>query len=258
MSYIAFDLDALNIARDVGAAAGLPEEKITHGLLRLWAWCFRQKTDLVQPIQVVGFFGSDAAPALVAFGFLEVSGEAFRVRGASRYLRILDARSRGGKAAAGNLKRGSTRATASREVSRGSSRGLSRETAGTQPGISSGSVPALTPNTDDLIEKHLSKPAAPTDETPSRASDLLCADFLAVIGSAYRFQGAKDGKALAELLKSASLDEVRARWRRGLQAPSTAWASCRTIAQLASKWNDLATAAPSKPLRPDADTLRIL
>ena len=103
MSYIAFDLDAINVARDVGAAAGLPEERITHGLLRMWAWCFREKRDTVQAIQVHGFFGAAAAPALVAFGFLAVSGDDFRVRGADRYLRVAEGRRKGGLAASKNL-----------------------------------------------------------------------------------------------------------------------------------------------------------
>ncbi|GMV19066.1 MAG: hypothetical protein AMXMBFR56_72900 [Polyangiaceae bacterium] len=73
-------------------------------------------------------------------------------------------------------------------------------------------------------------------------SDVLCATFHEVIGSEYVWQGAKDGVALAELLKSVTPPEVDARWRVGLQAPATAWASCRTVAQLRSKWNDLAPA----------------
>jgi len=65
-------------------------------------------------------------------------------------------------------------------------------------------------------------------------------DFRAATGADYLWQGAKDGAALAVLLKAATLDEVRARWRRGLAAPESAWASCRTVAQLRAKWNDLA------------------
>lgn len=64
------------------------------------------------------------------------------------------------------------------------------------------------------------------------------ADFQAVIGAPYHWHGAKDGVALATLLKANTLEEVRERWRKGLRA--TGWASCRTVAQLASKWNDLA------------------
>lgn len=102
-SYIAFDLDALNVARDVGAAADISEERVTHGLLRMWAWCFREKTEHVTATHVRGFFGADAVTSLMAFGFLAPAAAgldlapeaAFRVRGAERYLRISEARKRG-------------------------------------------------------------------------------------------------------------------------------------------------------------------
>lgn len=86
------------------------------------------------------------------------------------------------------------------------------------------------------------KTSAPAAPTPPRESDALCDDFKAAIGSPYRWQGVKDGKAFAELRKIASLDEVRTRWRRGLALPADEWLSCRTVAQLAAKWNDLADA----------------
>ena len=79
---------------------------------------------------------------------------------------------------------------------------------------------------------------------------MLVSDFKAVMGSDYRWQGAKDGVALASLLKTAGIDEVRTRWKRGLAADANAWASCRTVAQLASKWNDLANAKPPPPTKP--------
>ncbi len=98
MSYIAFDLDALNVAPAVARAAGIGENDVIGGLVRLWAWCFRQETDEVTALQLRGHFGLDAGAALEAFGFLEglaadrvppASGpDRWRVRGASRYLRV--------------------------------------------------------------------------------------------------------------------------------------------------------------------------
>lgn len=82
-------------------------------------------------------------------------------------------------------------------------------------------------------------PESPEADKPSKDSDLLVADFKAVVGSDYLWQGAKDGTALAALLKAASIGEVRNRWRRGLSAPAASWASCRTVAELRSKWNHL-------------------
>lgn len=108
MSYIAFDLDALNVAPDVARAADLTEDRVIGGLSRLWAWCFRSATDRVTAIHIKGFFGADCTQVLSVFGFLEVDGADFRVKGADRYLRVKEARSQNGKAAAarGNLRRG--------------------------------------------------------------------------------------------------------------------------------------------------------
>ena len=234
MSYIAFDLDALNRAPAAARAAGVREEDIISGLVRMWAWCFREKIAEVDAAQVRGHFGGDVAAALVAFGFLEARGEVWRVKGAERYLRVAEARSRGGKAASGNLKRGTRKAGGQPGAVPGVSRESAGGVAGEQPGLTPGSVPALTPSTEHRILK-ASAPMAPRD------SDRLCADFAESVGSKYAWQGAKDGTALAYLLTVASIDEVSRRWRLGLKAPADDWASCRTVAQLRSKWNDLAT-----------------
>jgi len=78
-----------------------------------------------------------------------------------------------------------------------------------------------------------------------RASDLLAGDFREVVGQPYAWKGAKDGVALAEMLKVADLDEVRRRWRIGLK--STGWQQVCTVAQLHQKWNDLAVAGAAAP-----------
>lgn len=88
MSYIAFDLDALNVAPAVARAAGVAENDVIAGLIRMWAWCFREESDAITAIQVRGHFGSDCSEALVAFGFLAPESGSFRVRGAARYLRV--------------------------------------------------------------------------------------------------------------------------------------------------------------------------
>lgn len=81
-----------------------------------------------------------------------------------------------------------------------------------------------------------------SSKSTARDSDRLLADFLEVIGSPYAFGGAKDGASLAYLLTVADMEEISRRWRLGLKASTEDWASCRTIAQLRHKWNDLATA----------------
>lgn len=239
MSYIAFDLDALNVARDVGDAAGIPEERVTHGLLRMWAWCFRQKRDTLQAIQVRGFFGADAAPALVAFGFLESTGAGFRVRGADRYLRVSEARSTAGKTRAASAGRSAGRFT-------------SKTPAPDQQTTST--APALTPSTEHRAPNtKKDSPPAPRAKLPKvappnprpRETDDLCADFREATGVDYRWNGAVDGTAFAKLRKEFDLEEIRTRWRAGLGVAS-GWLAVRTVAQLASKWNDLASGPPKQ------------
>jgi hypothetical protein len=114
VSYIAFDLDALNEAPAVARFAGVSEDLVIAGMARMWAWCFREKVDIATTGQVRGLFGTDLTEALTEFGYLEPDEHAdghWRVRGADRYLRVAEGRSKGGKAAAasGNLKRGTKR-----------------------------------------------------------------------------------------------------------------------------------------------------
>jgi hypothetical protein len=103
--YLSFDLDALSQVPDVARAAGIPEGDVAHGLLRMWAHCFKRKTDEVDTTHLFGFFGGDCervATVLVTFDFLDGAGP-YRVKGAKRYLRI--SRVRSANAAKTNKKR---------------------------------------------------------------------------------------------------------------------------------------------------------
>lgn len=159
-SYIAFELDALNKAPSAARAARVTEDIIIGGLTRMWAHCFREKTAALTPLQIAGFFStdSDTVPALVAFGFLAHEADVLRVKGADRYLRVAEGRSKGGKAAAGNLIPGgrkvapkptnqpkqdpdSTLAAAETQPS------PSRETCSADPRLTLG----LSPTTDDRL-----------------------------------------------------------------------------------------------------------
>lgn len=133
MSYLAFDLDALNVVPDVARAAGMTPGDVSYGLLRLWAWCFRERQDVVSPTHVRGFFGTDATPALEAFGFVETTPNGLRVRGAERYLRVAEQRSSAGKARSSSAGRSAGRFTS------GAPAGHQRDTSG---------PPALTPSTE--------------------------------------------------------------------------------------------------------------
>lgn len=101
MSYIAFELDALNKVPHVAMAAGLRAADISHGLLMLWSHCFREEVDHVSDRQLVGFFGTKGVgEALASFDFLEADIDRdgwWRVRGAGRYLRLRESRREGGR-----------------------------------------------------------------------------------------------------------------------------------------------------------------
>lgn len=144
MPYIACDLDALDKAPHVGRAAGVSEDSAIAGLVRMWRYCWAEKTDHVDGVAVRGFFGQDATAALVSFRFLEADTDGFRVRGADRYLRVAKTRSENGKKAAsrGNLRRGTEPPTAGALLE-----GIPSK-APTAPQQGPNSAPALTPSTE--------------------------------------------------------------------------------------------------------------
>ena len=201
MSYIAFDLDALNVVESVAKAAGSTNaDAVAHGLLKLWAWCFREGTDRVSDLHLSGFFGRGTGPALQAFGFVEsLDGETWRVRGADRYLKVREAQRLGGKKGRDGQKArvdprstpgstpGSTRSrpgvvgaeNAPVGVETAAAEGLSAEVElgvdpwvdpGVDPGVdpkyTPGSTPALTPSTEHRINN---KALAPRAGAPTHA-----------------------------------------------------------------------------------------
>lgn len=167
-NYIAFELDALNMVPDVANAAGLPAGDVAHGLLKLWAWCFRNETDVATTTHLLGFFGKPTAPALEAFGFLEpLDSTTWRVRGAERYLRVTAGRRKGGLAAKANLVPGGKRAA---EAQPSGSRGQAE----TEPRLDLG----LSPTTDDRAPttEHRKEEAAPPPP-PVAAFEIVPPDF---------------------------------------------------------------------------------
>lgn len=93
----------------------------------------------------------------------------------------------------------------------------------------------------------LQKQEKPTSRIPTQfaeAQEAICASFAELVGSKYGWQGAKDSEALKRLLAISTLAEVNARWRVALQAPVDEWISARTVANLWTKWNDLADKKP--------------
>lgn len=239
MSFIAVDLKVIEgLAGQVARAASVPEDRILAGLVRLWHRCWATSTEYVTRAQLAGVIGGDrleeVTGALVELGFLESGDDSWRVRGAARYLRLKEARRAGAE---------KTNAARSRAKVERRSRASTSDAQATLPD-------ALSPNTEHRTPKK-DKSTAPAAPTP-RESDALCQDFLEAVGAAYVWQGAKDGVALADLRKAADLEEVRARWRKGLRA--TGWIQVRTVAQLRQKWNDLAgdVTAPASRCAPVA------
>lgn len=257
MPYIAFDLDALNVARDMGNMCGLDEAHVTHGLLRMWSWCFRASLDIVSPGMVKGFFGAEACEALETFGFIESAEGGFRVKGADRYLRIKEGQRKGGLAGKGNLipggknsqKKTKTQKQVDPRSSRGGPDGSAEVKPEVGPGLTIGSLSAFTPNTEHHIASTYVEACEP-EKNRREISDALVEVFLEVRESKYAFQNSKDGQALSKLLPLGSKEEILKRWRRGLL--ESGWLQVSTIAQLAAKWNDLTAGAP-KAGKPEFD-----
>ena len=230
MSHIAVDLKFIEVkAPGVARALGLEVAHVIGAFVLLWHRCWSLKSDTVGELEFRGFLREpDAGPIAEAHGLLERVEGGWRVRGTDKYLRLSEARRRGGKAAAKHLIPGARFSAPAQTVPRASPEPAQRV---------SGLVSALSPSTEHRAPNTVSKSTAPAPRAP-RDSDLLCADFAAVTGSPYGWNGAKDGAALAWCLKQAPLKEVRARWRRGLAADG--WLLVRNVAQLRQKWNDLA------------------
>lgn len=201
--------------------------------------------------------------ALVAGGFLERDASGFRIRGMSRYVAKLNQWKAAGQASG----KARQKQTGVERQSNGRSTGVERSANGIeqtetetekQEEISAQSQPVLLeversgPRREKTArEKGRTGSRRPASEKPAsgpRASDALVEDFRQATGGKYVWQGAKDGAALAYLLKHAPLEEVRRRWRAGLL--QCGWLHTATVAQLRAKWNDLG-AAPPAPLSQD-------
>lgn len=233
VSYIAFELDALNVVPDVAAASGLSPGDVAHGLLKLWAWCFRNKTATVTDVHLSGFFTKPVGESLEAFGFVVRDDLAWRVKGADRYLRVAEGRRKGGLAAAKNLIPGGFRQP--RGGAEGKPRGKprsSREAAEADAGLMLGLSPSTEHRAPNELHAGRTKPL----------TERLVATFAQVRGSKYAFGGIEDATGIKRLLEWGTDDEIDRRWRLALSKGQD-WPGTSSIAQLASakRWNDLAT-----------------
>lgn len=109
MPYLPVDLDGKRKAMDIELALNLPRFSVVGGLLELWERVWRDKSAMVDDIALCAAFGPDMRlrAALVSRDFLEPWQDGlYRVKGAEKWLFGLEGKSRGGKAAAKNLRRG--------------------------------------------------------------------------------------------------------------------------------------------------------
>ena len=243
MPYLQVDLDAMHRWPMVAAGCGVTEAQVYKGMLKLWESRWREGSGYVSMLFLECIFempgrGERCVEVLKAFGFLEVREDGYWVCGSERYLRIKEARSKGGKKASGNLKRGK-------------SPGSSRRAAGKQPESTPGSGPALTPNTehhspsstDHAGEK---PPAAEASESGyQQLVDGLFAAFRADRGKDPEPTG-RDWKALKRLRERTKQGdrEILLRWARGLRAEFKQRVD--SFHDLDAKWDALASGDPPK------------
>lgn len=100
MSFIAVDLKVIEThAPSAARAAGVSEDRVIGGLLRLWHRCWSLSKGNVTRQEVVGAFGPESFAGLfdaLCVDFLEVQTDGtIKVRGAEKYLRIKESRRKG-------------------------------------------------------------------------------------------------------------------------------------------------------------------
>lgn len=209
MPYIAFELDAMARAENVARARSLPDTVVKGGLLNLWAHCFRETTDDVTRVQVQAFFGHDVAADLEAFGFLEVRGLAYRVRGAERYLRLKKAYAKG--AAKTNALRRRPKASDSVAIA---SPGVRSETPSHRAASSEHRTATTEEKTSSAQEPR--EPKVPdTRHAPLVAE--LCATFERKRGGKYPFTD-RDAAEVTKLLALGPETTIIQGWSRALDA----------------------------------------
>lgn len=243
--YIAFTLQALDDAPLMARAAGVPEDTAIAGLLRLWAYCWRSKTDRISATHVLGIFGphAEVIPALIAFGFLEQDeASSYLVKGADKYLRISEGRSKGGKTASKNLRQGAPSSPAEPRLDSG----LTPAEPRLSPGLS------LSTEHRTLNTEHFKDPSENDWQT---LVEQLFEKFREIRGKEPEFSDADWGQ-LKQLRKKHSDEDILLRWARGLRG--TYDRKVNALADLAksAKWNALATAAPGETPADAPETAR--
>lgn len=262
MPHLAFDLDAKKRVPLVARAAEVEPGAIAWGLLEMWEHAWTAKVCIVSEVVLDGCFGRSERirQALEAYGFIERVEGGWRVRGAERYLRISEARSRGGKKASGNLKRGNRQPGKERPTASPSPGSVPAQ-AGKQPGLNPGPTSIIDHRSSDLLPSEadpLAGAAAQQPAPPRRARKRtredpppdprhapmvkrLCEAFERETGARYEFEP-KHAAAVARLLEH-DPDELERRWLASVRA-APRWPGTRDLCVFVSRWNEFAGAAP--------------
>jgi hypothetical protein len=100
VSNISVDLKVIEThAPSVARAAGVSEDRVLAGLVRLWHRCWSVARESLTRGEIAGAFGPESLDALIdalSIDFIEKQGDgSFRVRGADQYLRIKEGRRKG-------------------------------------------------------------------------------------------------------------------------------------------------------------------
>lgn len=243
MPYLSFDLDALARVPRAAAVAQVTPETIAYGLLQLWEHAWREKVTEVSGTMLRSCFrGAEPtmlAEALEAFKFTEKVGpDQFRVRGAERYLRITAGRSKGGKTASGNLKRGTETAGDRAGSQPGTIPGSSPAASRLQPGTTPGCVPALTASSEHSNSEQ--RTANTTAGAVGGFDDEVRRIFRALKGVDYDPPNS-DAVATRTLLAKYGEAETLRRWPIAL---TKKFPGCSTLTRLLAEWNAYASADP--------------
>lgn len=181
MPYLAFDLDAKKRAARAAAGLSVHPGQVAWGLLELWEHAWEAKSETVDALTLSCCFGPDprVPGVLEAMGFVTAEPDGrFRVRGADRYLRITEARTKAGKARAATAKRDDAGKLVAKDapVVLDGPTPQNQHQSSTQPAhagnVTSGQ-PALTPSTEHRAVNDVLRAVAPLSaDAPQQRPEL--------------------------------------------------------------------------------------
>ena len=229
MSHIAVDLKVIEVhAPAVARGAGVSEDRVLAGLVRLWHRCWSTKAVAVTEVEIAGAFGPERLGELIRSmetEFLRKQPDGtFHVCGADQYLRIREGHSKGGHASKSNLIPGGKKRSAPAERQPKNS----RDQAETPPRQSSALPPSTEHRAPNTEQKTAPASRSPHPDHQSTVAALMAA-FRAANGADYPF-GPRDGKAVKEMLAVSGQPEILAAWSKALG--SSEWPTVRTLPEL--------------------------